>query len=73
MDDIEIQTHGNETVGLARRFILRRIKAGSAQHVKLDLYFNGELLDPSDDRKLLADLYFADKIVRIYFLMFLII
>lgn len=63
LDDIEIPTHGNETIGLARRFILRRIKAGSAQHVKLDLYFNGDLLDPSDDRKLLADLHFADKIL----------
>uniref|UniRef100_A0A224XFS3 Putative ubiquitin carboxyl-terminal hydrolase faf-x n=1 Tax=Panstrongylus lignarius TaxID=156445 RepID=A0A224XFS3_9HEMI len=63
LDDIEIQTHGNETVGVARRFILRRLKAGATQHVKLDLYFNGELLDPSEDRRLLGELHFSDKIL----------
>lgn len=64
MDDIEIPTHGNETIGMARRYILRRIKAGATQHVKLDLYFNGEVLDPTEDRRLIADLMLTDKIVR---------
>uniref|UniRef100_A0A146LHV0 ubiquitinyl hydrolase 1 n=3 Tax=Lygus hesperus TaxID=30085 RepID=A0A146LHV0_LYGHE len=62
MDDIEIPTHGNETVGMARRYILRRIKAGATQHVKLDLYFNNDLLDPTEDRKLIGELLFCDKI-----------
>ncbi|XP_014240200.1 probable ubiquitin carboxyl-terminal hydrolase FAF-X [Cimex lectularius] len=63
MDDVELQTHANETVGIARRYILKRSKAGATQHVKLDLYFNGELLDPSDDRRLLGELSFSEKIL----------
>lgn len=51
---------------MARRFILRRLKAGATQHVKLDLYFNGELLDPSEDRRLLGELHFSDKIVNFH-------
>jgi hypothetical protein len=68
MDDVEIQTHSNETLGMARRCVLRRIKAGAAQHVKLDLYFNGDLLDPSEDRKLLSEISFAEKMVIIFHL-----
>ncbi|KAL1140578.1 hypothetical protein AAG570_000508 [Ranatra chinensis] len=63
MDDVEIQTHSNETLGMARRCVLRRIKAGAAQHIKLDLYYNGDLLDPGDDRKLLSELPLSDKMV----------
>ncbi|BES97389.1 ubiquitin carboxyl-terminal hydrolase [Nesidiocoris tenuis] len=62
-DDIEISTHGNETIGMARRHIIRRLKSVPSQHVKIDLFFNGELLDPAEDRKLLSDLIFADKIL----------
>ncbi|XP_063224287.1 probable ubiquitin carboxyl-terminal hydrolase FAF-X isoform X9 [Bacillus rossius redtenbacheri] len=52
VDDIEVFTHSNDTLASLRRQVLRRIKASSAS-VKLDLFVNGDLLDPVDDKKLL--------------------
>jgi ubiquitin carboxyl-terminal hydrolase 9/24 len=63
VDDVEVSTHGNDTLGALRRQVLRRIKA-SPTTVKLDLFLNGELLDPADDRKLLAHIPLRDKTVR---------
>lgn len=61
-DDIEIDTHSNDTVGSVRRQVLRRIKA-TGSNVKLDLYNNGDLLDPGDDRRLLSYIPIRDKTV----------
>ncbi|KAF4521158.1 hypothetical protein B566_EDAN017868 [Ephemera danica] len=60
LDDVEVSTHSNDTLGALRRQVLRRIKA-SPQTVKLDLFLNGELLDTGDDRKLLAHIPLRDK------------
>lgn len=66
MDDIEIFTHSNDTLGSLRRQILRRIKANGS-NVKLDLFLNGEPLESTDDRKLLSQTPLRDKMVYIYF------
>ncbi|XP_049853945.1 probable ubiquitin carboxyl-terminal hydrolase FAF-X isoform X1 [Schistocerca gregaria] len=62
VDDIDIFTHSNDTLASLRRQILRRIKA-SGTNVKLDLFINGELLDPADDRKLLSQIPLRDKML----------
>ncbi|XP_059479532.1 probable ubiquitin carboxyl-terminal hydrolase FAF-X isoform X3 [Neocloeon triangulifer] len=62
LDDVEVSTHGNDTLGALRRQVLRRIKA-SPTSVKLDLFLNGELLDTADDRKLLSHIPLRDKTV----------
>ena len=64
VDDIEILTHTNDTLASLRRQILRRIKA-SGTNVKLDLFINGEALEPADDRKLLSQIPLRDKMVRL--------
>ncbi|XP_054272313.1 probable ubiquitin carboxyl-terminal hydrolase FAF-X isoform X2 [Macrosteles quadrilineatus] len=61
-DDVDVHTHSNDTVGSVRRQVLRRIKAAGS-NVKLDLYNNGDLLDPGDDRRLLSQLPIRDKTV----------
>lgn len=66
MDDIEIFTHSNDTLGSLRRQILRRIKANGS-NVKLDLFLNGEPLESTDDRKLLSQTPLRDKMVYILF------
>ena len=63
VDDIEIFTHSNDTLASLRRQILRRIKPGV--HCKLELLVNGEPLDVADDRKLLSQVAFRDKMVYI--------
>ncbi|KZC06489.1 putative ubiquitin carboxyl-terminal hydrolase FAF-X [Dufourea novaeangliae] len=62
VDDIDIFTHSNDTLGSLRRQILRRIKANGS-NVKLDLFLNGESLDPADDRKLLSQTPLRDKML----------
>lgn len=62
IDDVEVSTHSNDTLGALRRQVLRRLKA-SPTTVKLDLFLNGELLDTVDDRKLLAHIPLRDKVV----------
>ena len=61
MDDIEIWSHTNETIGAVRRHILHRVKASS--NVKVDLYVNGEILDPSEDKRLISQIPLRDKMV----------
>ncbi|PSN47507.1 putative ubiquitin carboxyl-terminal hydrolase FAF-X [Blattella germanica] len=62
VDDVDIFTHSNDTLASLRRQVLRRIKATGA-NVKLDLFINGELLDPADDRKLLSQIPLRDKML----------
>ena len=62
VDDIEVYSHTNDTLASLRRQILRRIKA-TGSNVKLDLYINGEMLEQSDDRKLLSQIPLRDKMV----------
>ncbi|XP_033356836.1 probable ubiquitin carboxyl-terminal hydrolase FAF-X isoform X1 [Bombus vosnesenskii] len=62
VDDIEIFTHSNDTLGSLRRQILRRIKANGS-NVKLDLFLNGEPLESTDDRKLLSQTPLRDKML----------
>lgn len=64
VDDIDIFTHTNDTLGSLRRQILRRIKANES-NVKIDLFLNGESLEPADDKKLLSQPPFRDKMVFI--------
>lgn len=66
VDDIDILTHGNDTLASLRRQILRRIKASGA-NVKLDLFINGEQLEQNDDRKLLSQIPLRDKTVSVAF------
>ncbi|XP_066267004.1 ubiquitin carboxyl-terminal hydrolase 9X-like isoform X4 [Branchiostoma lanceolatum] len=60
VEDLDVWSHTNETVGALRRHILTRVKANNA-NTKLDLYVNGELLDPADDRKLISQVQLRDK------------
>lgn len=63
-DELELLTHSNDTIGSIRRQVLRRIKAAGS-NVKLDLFINGDVLDPGEDRKLLSQLPHRDnKMVR---------
>lgn len=63
-DELELLTHSNDTIGSIRRQVLRRIKAAGS-NVKLDLFINGDVLDPGEDRKLLSQLPHRDnKLVR---------
>ena len=61
MDDIDIWSHTNDTIGAVRRHILHRVKASS--NVKVDLYVNGEILDPSEDKRLISQIPLRDKMV----------
>lgn len=63
VDDIDIWTHSNDTVGAIRRMIRHRVKAGS--NIKVDLYVNGEMLDPSEDKKLISQVPLRDKMVSV--------
>ncbi|KAG8450507.1 hypothetical protein GDO86_002966 [Hymenochirus boettgeri] len=60
VEDLDIWSHTNDTIGSVRRCILNRIKANSA-HTKVELFINGELIDPSEDRKLIGQLNLKDK------------
>ena len=53
-------THTNETLGSVRRQILQRMK-GNPANVKLELFVNGDPIDPIDDRKILLHLPIKDK------------
>ena len=63
VDDLDIWSHTNDTIGSVRRSILNRIKANST-HTKIELYIGGEMVDPNDDRKLIGQLNLKDKTVR---------
>ncbi|XP_056292215.1 probable ubiquitin carboxyl-terminal hydrolase FAF-X isoform X1 [Pseudoliparis swirei] len=60
VDDLDIWSHTNDTIGSVRRGILNRIKANAA-HTKIELFIGGELVDPADDRKLIGQLNLKDK------------
>ncbi|XP_011798106.1 PREDICTED: probable ubiquitin carboxyl-terminal hydrolase FAF-X [Colobus angolensis palliatus] len=60
VDDLEVWSHTNDTIGSVRRCILNRIKANVA-HTKIELFVGGELIDPADDRKLIGQLNLKDK------------
>ncbi|XP_073726699.1 ubiquitin carboxyl-terminal hydrolase 9X-like isoform X2 [Misgurnus anguillicaudatus] len=60
MDDLDIWSHTNDTVGSVRRCILSRIKANST-HTKAELFIGGEVVDPADDRRLIGHLNLKDK------------
>lgn len=62
VEDLDIWSHTNDTIGSVRRCILSRIKANSA-HTKVELFIGGELVDPADDRKLIGQLNLKDKTV----------
>uniref|UniRef100_A0AAR2LFU1 ubiquitinyl hydrolase 1 n=1 Tax=Pygocentrus nattereri TaxID=42514 RepID=A0AAR2LFU1_PYGNA len=60
VDDLDIWSHTNDTIGSVRRCILNRIKANSA-HTKIELFIGGDIVDPADDRKLIGQLNLKDK------------
>ncbi|XP_059824246.1 probable ubiquitin carboxyl-terminal hydrolase FAF-X isoform X2 [Mobula hypostoma] len=60
VEDLDIWSHTNDSIGSVRRCILSRIKANSA-HTKVELFIGGELVDPADDRKLIGQLNLKDK------------
>ncbi|KAG7259744.1 hypothetical protein CRUP_018837 [Coryphaenoides rupestris] len=60
VDDLDIWSHTNDTIGSVRRGILNRIKA-NATHTKIELFIGGEVVDPADDRKLIGQLNLKDK------------
>ena len=64
VDDLDIWSHTNDTIGSVRRAILNRIKANAA-HTKIELFIGGEVVDPADDRKLIGQLNLKDKTVRL--------
>lgn len=64
VEDLDIWSHTNDTIGQVRRCILNRIKANSA-HTKVELFIGGELVDPADDRKLIGQLNLKDKTVSV--------
>ncbi|XP_071949723.1 ubiquitin carboxyl-terminal hydrolase 9X-like isoform X2 [Antedon mediterranea] len=60
VEDLDVWSHTNESIASVRRQILLRIKANVAT-TKVDLYVNGELLDPVEDRRLVGQLALRDK------------
>ena len=60
VEDLEILTHTNETLGSVRRQLLQKLK-GNPANVKLELFLNGDPIDPIEDRKILAHLPIKDK------------
>ncbi|XP_071799117.1 ubiquitin carboxyl-terminal hydrolase 9X-like isoform X1 [Asterias amurensis] len=59
-DDIDIWSHTNESLASVRRQILLRVKANTTT-TRVDLYVNGELLDPTEDRRLVGKIPLRDK------------
>uniref|UniRef100_H2QZC4 Ubiquitin specific peptidase 9, Y-linked n=1 Tax=Pan troglodytes TaxID=9598 RepID=H2QZC4_PANTR len=60
VDELDIWSHTNDTIGSVRRCIVNRIKANVA-HTKIELFVGGELIDSEDDRKLIGQLNLKDK------------
>ncbi|XP_051782099.1 probable ubiquitin carboxyl-terminal hydrolase FAF-X [Erpetoichthys calabaricus] len=60
IDDLDVWSHTNDTIGSVRRFILNRIKANTT-HTTIDLFIGGELIDSMDDNKLIGQLNIKDK------------
>lgn len=66
MEDIEIWSHTNDTIGQVRRQILYKLKLSS--NIKVDLYVNNDLLDPAEDKRLIFQVPLREKAVSIYLL-----
>ncbi|XP_063491520.1 ubiquitin carboxyl-terminal hydrolase 9Y isoform X5 [Symphalangus syndactylus] len=60
VDELDIWSHTNDTIGSVRRCIVNRIKA-NVTHTKIELFVGGELIDSEDDRKLIGQLNLKDK------------
>ncbi|KAK7155926.1 hypothetical protein R3I93_010558 [Phoxinus phoxinus] len=60
VDDLDIWSHTNDTIGSVRRCVLSRIKANST-HTKVELFIGGEVVDPAEDRRLIGQLNLKDK------------
>ncbi|KAK6195512.1 hypothetical protein SNE40_000926 [Patella caerulea] len=60
VEDLEIFSHTNDTVGSLRRQILQRVKA-SANNVKVELFLNAEQIETVDDKKLISHVPLRDK------------
>lgn len=65
VDDIDILSYTNDTIGSVRRRILSHINADVA-HTKIELFVGGELINSEDDRKLVEQLNLKDKSVSKY-------
>ncbi|CAG0917225.1 unnamed protein product [Notodromas monacha] len=59
-EDIEIWSHTNDSLGSVRRQIISRLKAQPA-HTRVELYLGGEILERTDDRKLISQIPIRDK------------
>ncbi len=62
IEDQEIWTHTNDAMGLIRRTIAHRLKV-NLNSVKVELFLNGEVLDPAEDRKVVSSFPIKDKTV----------
>uniref|UniRef100_T1IZS4 ubiquitinyl hydrolase 1 n=1 Tax=Strigamia maritima TaxID=126957 RepID=T1IZS4_STRMM len=60
VEDLDVWSHTNDTLASIRRQILNRIK-GSISNMKVDLFVNGELIDPAEDKKLISEIPLRDK------------
>lgn len=61
-EDFEIWSHSNESVASVRRQIMSRFK-GTLQAARLDLFVNGEILCPSDDKRLISQVPLRDRTI----------
>lgn len=65
LEDMDTIMHGNITVGCLRKKILRQIK-GYSPNLKVELYANGDVLDPLDDKRLASEIpAIKDKMVSV--------
>ncbi|CAG7834571.1 unnamed protein product [Allacma fusca] len=64
-EDMEVFTHSNETPAGLRRQIIRQIKEHTQTNstFKLDLYYNGEVIDLSEDRRVVSLYGLRDKML----------
>lgn len=62
VDDLDIVSHTNDTLGSVQQSILSCIKANIA-HTKIELFIGGELIDSEDNKKLIGELNLKDKAV----------
>ncbi|XP_065644318.1 ubiquitin carboxyl-terminal hydrolase 9X isoform X4 [Hydra vulgaris] len=60
IDDFEVWSHSNESIASLRRRIYVRLK-NIVQAIKLDICYNNDVLNPTDDRKLISDLPIKDR------------
>lgn len=64
IDDIEFDTHTNETVATFKRNILKRIKGTSLNNINIDFYYNNEnLIEINDDRNPIGLYNIRDKMI----------